>query len=43
LGSTDVTATNTVANLFGTSGYRSITYVPRREFGLTFRYALGSH
>ena len=42
LGTTDITDTPNVSGIFGSSGYRTIGYADRREFGVTLRYAIGS-
>lgn len=38
-----VGTSGTLGGLFGNSGYTSVGYTLPREFGLTFRYAFGSH
>lgn len=38
-----VSDTPNLSGVFGASGYNSISYLAPREFGLTLRYAFGSH
>jgi iron complex outermembrane receptor protein len=41
-GTSDIVQGSTLNSLFGTSGYSTISYLPRREYGISLRYSFGS-